>query len=391
MKLRKKDICNKNGEGIVVLIPEETEDMWHIYNLITEDDQVRATTFRKVVMTSSTGSSTSERKRVTLTLRVESVDFDPMGGVIRVHGRNVEENQHVKMGAYHTVDLEVNRKVQIAKPCWDAVFLERLETACDPSKTADLAAVVMQEGLAHVCLITQHMTIVRAKVECSIPKKRRGTTTQHDKGTARFYEAVMQALLRHVDFDVVKCCLIASPGFVKDDFFRFMYDQAARRADREKPLKALFEHKQKFVKCHAASGHKHALNEVLGDAAVMARMADTKAARETALLDRFFKMLNDEPDRAYYGYSHCRRAQETGAIETLLVSDSLFKSCDIKTRREYVALVEEVRDAGGEVSIFSAQHTSGEQLAQISGVAAILRFPLPDIESDEESEDSDGG
>ena len=50
------------------------------------------------------------------------------------------------MGAYHTVDLELNRKFTLAKECWDAVVLERVDNACDPAQNADVAAVVMQEG-----------------------------------------------------------------------------------------------------------------------------------------------------------------------------------------------------------------------------------------------------
>ena len=38
---------------------------------------------------------------------------------------------------------------------------------------------------------------------------------------------------------------------------------------------------------------------------------------------------------------------------------------------------------GGEVVIFSGMHTSGEQLKQLTGIAAILRFPLPDLEDAE--------
>jgi len=30
--------------------------------------------------------------------------------------------------------------------------------------------------------------------------------------------------------------------------------------------------------------------------------------------------------------------------------------------------------------IFSSMHVSGEQLKQLSGIAALLRFPLPDLE-----------
>ena len=35
---------------------------------------------------------------------------------------------------------------------------------------------------------------------------------------------------------------------------------------------------------------------------------------------------------------------------------------------------------GGNVYIFSSMHVSGQQLQQVSGVAAILRYPLPDLE-----------
>lgn len=31
------------------------------------------------------------------------------GGVIRIRGRNLAENEHVKMGAYHTLELEPQR------------------------------------------------------------------------------------------------------------------------------------------------------------------------------------------------------------------------------------------------------------------------------------------
>lgn len=38
---------------------------------------------------------------------------------------------------------------------------------------------------------------------------------------------VIQAVLRHVNFDVVKAVLIASPGFVRQQFFDYMYQQVS--------------------------------------------------------------------------------------------------------------------------------------------------------------------
>ena len=85
---------------------------------------------------------------------------------------------------------------------------------------------------------------------------------------------------------------------------------------------------------------------------------------------------------------------------------SLSRSADVPTRKRYVALVESVKEGGGTIKVFSSLHVSGEreqpfifrdnkfsvfsfssELGQLSGVAAILRFPLPQL--DEDSDDSD--
>lgn len=87
----------------------------------------------------------------------------------------------MQLGAYHTLDLEVNRKFELTKSEWDSVSLERVDLACDPTQNADLAAVVMQEGLAHICLVTASMTLIRTKIDQVIPRKRRGNVQQHEK------------------------------------------------------------------------------------------------------------------------------------------------------------------------------------------------------------------
>lgn len=78
----------------------------------------------------------------------------------------------------------------------------------------------MQEGIAHVCLVLASMTLVKAKIEMHIPRKRKGNSQQHDKvklishhqaskcqlflfvqGVEKFFDSVLQAILRHVNFD----------------------------------------------------------------------------------------------------------------------------------------------------------------------------------------------
>ncbi|XP_042363279.1 protein pelota homolog [Plectropomus leopardus] len=382
MKLLHKDI-EKDNAGQVTLMPEEAEDMWHTYNLLQVGDSLRASTIRKVQTESTTGSVGSSRVRTTLTLSVETIDFDSQACQLRVKGTNIEENQYVKMGAYHTIELELNRKFTLAKKSWDSVVLDRIEQACDATQKADVAAVVMQEGLANLVLVTPAMTLLRAKVEVTIPRKRRGSCTQHEKALERFYEAVMQAILRHINFDVVKCILVASPGFVKDQFITYLYKEAVRQDN-----KLLLENRPKFMLVHSSSGHKYSLKEILSDPTVTSRLSDTKAAGEVKALEDFYKMLQHESDRAFYGLAHVEKAADALAIDTLLISDKLFRHQDVPTRSRYVRLVDNVRDNGGNVRIFSSLHVSGEQLTQLSGVAAILRFPIADLSEAEEDSSS---
>uniref|UniRef100_A0A7N8X272 Protein pelota homolog n=1 Tax=Mastacembelus armatus TaxID=205130 RepID=A0A7N8X272_9TELE len=383
MKLLHKDI-EKDNAGQVTLVPEEAEDMWHTYNLLQVGDSLRASTIRKVQTESPTGSVGSSRVRTTLTLCVETIDFDSQACQLRVKGTNIEENQYVKMGAYHTIELELNRKFTLAKKSWDSVVLDRIDQACDPAQKADVAAVVMQEGLANVVLVTPAMTLLRAKVEVTIPRKRKGSCTQHEKALERFYEAVMQAILRHINFDVVKCILVASPGFVKDQFITYLFKEAVRQDN-----KVLLENRPKFMLVHSSSGHKYSLKEILCDPTVTSRLSDTKAAGEVKALEDFYKMLQHEPDRAFYGSVMEQSSPLCLSVHRLCLSMFTSRHQDVPTRSRYVRLVDSVRDNGGNVRIFSSLHVSGEQLTQLSGVAAILRFPIADLSEAEEDSSSE--
>lgn len=48
MKVLKRQISSKDGDGFVQMKTEEAEDMWHAYNLIADGDRVRTSTVRKV-------------------------------------------------------------------------------------------------------------------------------------------------------------------------------------------------------------------------------------------------------------------------------------------------------------------------------------------------------
>lgn len=80
-------------------------------------------------------------------------------------------------GSHHTLSLELHRAFSLRKDEWDSVALGRLQEATsDGAAAADLAAVLIKEGatggLAHVVLVSNGMSIVRARLETNaLPKQ----------------------------------------------------------------------------------------------------------------------------------------------------------------------------------------------------------------------------
>ena len=151
---------------------------------------LRASAIRRVTTTQETGSTTSNRVHLTLEIRVKNLDFDPQSSQLHVGGQIINETQHTKIGQHHTLDLELNRNFTLEKEIgsdgegvgWDSIAVQMLKDAVDESgnRRAEAVAVVMQEGVAHICFIGQFQTILEQKVEMSVPRKRPGGS-DHDK------------------------------------------------------------------------------------------------------------------------------------------------------------------------------------------------------------------
>lgn len=263
-----------------------------------------------------------------------------------------------------------------------------MRDAIREDKEGTIPAVVMQEGFANICLITENQTVLKQRVEVTIPKKRQGRSGEHDKGMTRFYQTVLETLLRHVDITEPRPLLLASPGFVAEGFKSYIIEHATKAAN-----KAMLSNRANFVVIHSSSGHLHSLNEVLKSPAVLAKLKDTKYARETQIMDKFMEMLRLDDGRAWYGVSEVEKAVEKSAVGqgggVLLVNNSLFRSQDIGTRKRFVAMVDKVRAEGGEARVLSSDHESGSRLESLGNIAAILTFPLEDLDDDEEDGEED--
>ncbi|KAI9710891.1 MAG: Translation factor pelota [Chrysothrix sp. TS-e1954] len=401
MKLVKSHIDRRRGVGNATLLPQEPEDMWHLYQLIRTGDVLRAPAVRKVTEKAATGSTNTKTVRTSFSIRVKGLDFDPGAGQLHVAGVICASNPYASLGSHHTLDLELQRQLTLQKGDiesndtgggWDSVALDMLREATDVRQNVETFAVVMAEGLANICIITEFQTVVRAKVESNVPRKRQGHGADaHDRGMDRFYETVLQTLLRQIDLPALQAegknappLLLASPGFLAQAFLKYMLASAVRSGDKMLNTYA----KDSTVIAHTSSGHVHSLNEALKAPAVLSKLSETKFAKDSRLMERFFELIRQDDGRAWYGPNEVRKAVDKGAVGrgggVLLISNKLFRSQDVATRKKWVALVERVKHVeGGEVRVMSSSHESGKRLESLGDIGAILTFALQDLDEDE--------
>ncbi|KAG7833041.1 hypothetical protein KL943_004489 [Ogataea angusta] len=367
----------KDKSGSVSLVPQDGEDLWTLYNLISKDDEVRLKTHRNI---KKSPSDKPVRKLVTLSLSVESVDFTPSDEVMRIKGRTVEQHEDVPQGSYHTAELEFNQKFTLYKNDWDDISLDLVNKSCSIEAKAEIGAVVLQEGVAHLCLITENMTILRSKIDKSIPKKKRGDSSAHDKALDKFMETVADSVIRNFNIDKLQVILLVSPGFSARQLYDKIFSIAVSNQN-----KSLIQSKSKFVVAHSSTGYLQGLEEALKTPELQKQLSDTKFQHSVMLFDEFSKLLNDDDGKAWYGEAEVTKAIEMqGAVRTLMITDTLFKSDDITQRKKYIRMTEQVKEHGGEVVIFSSLHDSGEQLNQLTGIAVILNYPVPNLDDEEE-------
>lgn len=98
-------------------------------------------------------------------------------------------------------------------------------------------------------------------------------------------------------------------------------------------------------------------------------LAEEEIAREKKSMQQFFQQMVDNPKKVTYGEKETIKAMEMGAVDVLLLSESLPED-------KIFSLEEKAQTGGSTVKIISVETREGVQLRELGGIAAILRFEV---------------
>ena len=150
----------------------------------------------------------------------------------------------------------------------------------------------------------------------------------------------------------LKGILLGGPGPTKEEFQQYLNNELAKKIIAVQDVTYTDE-----------SGLHHLVDksaDILQKEGIIA---------EKKLMEKFFTLLAKEPGKATYGEQEVRRVLSLGAVDTVLISENY----DDKIMQEIEDLV---KASGATIHIISVDIKEGQQLRELGGIAAILRFAV---------------
>ena len=351
-----KIINEDQKEGIVEVVPETLDDLWHLSHIIEVGDNASSKTTRRIQ--DNTGdkirSDRGIKKTFYLGLDIENVSFQLFTGKLRLTGVITKGPEDlIPLGSHHTLEVKLNTPLKITKTRWPKWAIKRLNQAIDASKKLSAIIVVIEDDSATLGLMRQFGIEYYGPIKGNVSGKWI-VDKNRQKSIIQFYEKIIDSVSK---FDSIQNIVIAGPGFVKNDFYDYLKDKHSELAD-----KSIIE--------STGSGGRNGISEVLKKGTVEKLTSENRVALEMGAINNLLTQIAKNSSKVAYGEKETIRAIDLGAVSQLLILDTKVGDNNIG---EAMDMVENMK---GDVMVVSSEHEGGKQLESLGGMAAILRYQI---------------
>ena len=352
MKIKEED----EKEGIVEIVPETLDDLWHLSHIIEVGDNASSLTTRRIQDTSGDKlrDNRGVKKTFNLGLDIENITFQLFTGKLRLTGVITKgPDDLVPLGSHHTLEVKLNTPITIKKDRWQKWAINRLNLAIEASKKLSAIIVVLEDDTATLGLMRQYGIEYYGPIKGHVSGKRI-VDKNRQKNIIQFYEKVIESIEK---FDSIQNIVIAGPGFVKNDFYDYLTDKHSDLA-RISIIEA------------TGSGGRNGIAEVLKKGTVEKLTSENRVAIEMGAIENLLTQIAKNSSKVAYGVRETKTAIDLGAVDRLLIIDTMVAE---ENMGDSMDMVENMK---GEVMVISSEHDGGKQLESLGGMAAILRYEI---------------
>lgn len=375
-----RNIDSSDRSGSVSLKPENVEDLWQIHNLIAVGDTVSSPSTRFLRRTIPL-YIWHKRSPDAGSIRVFFCTVDKYKATLRLTGEISFEMSTIPGPIFGTLELKSLQPLVIYREYWDLASVQRLDQAVNNRDDADFAVIIMERGIARIMQVSRSVTTVTVCANY-IAKLETGMDFIDSKLIQIFHKQLLNKISKQVNFDKLKFVAISSPS---QEHWSFRdYAQSINSGDRKMQLK---NNTAKLVDTKTVSAKISEFREVLRQPEVRKLISKTGLCHQFKLLERFRKRIDEQMKTATFGPARVQYAMSRNAVETILIADDLLPKCGMSSHEKYVQLLDEACVKGVTVEIISTQHFMVAYFGERYRIAAILKFPVVQLDKINQNDD----
>ncbi len=340
--------------GLVTVTPEQPDDLWILRRVVTKGDLVAAETSRVYKETSEYARPDKERIKVTVTVEVENVQLDSTLSRLKVVGKIVDvSNELLSKGSFHSLTLSEGHRVSIRKPNGISSVQQKLiEGANLPQDTYFVVALDRREAGIGIVRGT-HLQILPT-IESGITGK---MYSESKKAGANYYEEIADAVASVSNSAKV---FVLGPSTTKNSLANY-----------------LVENRKDIASAQAIEGSdvtgEDGVYTALRTPGLQQALGESRLAKVSKILNEVMRRISLGDSRVGLAFEENYNAAKQGAVESLVVSDSIFKVEDMDEEK-LVDLLNSVEEFRGETFLLDSSTDLGAQVNSLGGIVGLLRF-----------------
>jgi protein pelota len=348
-------IAKPIDENSVALIPEESDDLFTLRRIIKKGDRLTGDTTRSIKQEKEfSRPDRGERVKITVALDVEKISIDDVVDRLKAHGTIIDsDSESVRKGSHHSLILKVGEPFTLTKKNW--ADIER-KLIYEKKENHSFLLVAIDTGDSGIGRLSgTHLKLM--------PNMYSGASGKRYKSKFNiesFFEDVQSAISISIrESDLI---IIFGPGETKNRFRNFL---------AELPIGK--KHKIQVVE-GIDSGGEDGVYTFIKSEAMKQVMTQSKIAKVSAIIDEIMFRVNKKSNKFTMGFDETTRANDVGAVESLVFSDKVFEK---QNEDKIIEFLNQAESKG--VNVFAVDSTTdiGLRVSSLGGIISLLRFVPP--------------
>ncbi len=341
-------------DNSISVIPEDSDDLLSLRRIIKQEDKIIGDTSRVIKQDKEYARpDRGERVKVRIALTAEKISLDGVLDRLRIGGTISESsNESIPHGSHHSFILKINDGITISKKKWLPIEKSLIESN---NKQTGFLLVAIDTGDCGIARLKgTHLEFI-PNIYSGSGGKRYKTNFNIEK----FFEQVQQAV-----FSIIKesdLIIIFGPGETKKRLANFLQKSPNSQ-----------KYKMQIVE-GIDSGGEDGIYTFTKSQAMKEIISESKLAKVSSIIDEIMIRANQKSRKFTMGYDETKKANDMGAVESLVFADSAIQTND---ESKIIELLNDAESKGVKTYSVDSSTDIGLRVTGLGGIIALLRYAV---------------